>query len=310
MSDNWNYSQINSNLFLITLDQKIEGFREFISSWLYHHESITFLVDPGPKYSIERLKKVLEIIGVNKLDYILLTHVHIDHAGGTGKLLKYFPEAKVSCHPKGVKHLINPAELWKSSLKVLGKIAEAYEEFTPVPEHNILFQEVIKKEEHVIEAIETPGHAPHHISYLFNQYLFAGEVAGVQQTLPNRIYLRPATPPKFKLETSLSSLEKVIAKNPKVICYGHYGINKEASKFLLLSQKQLTLWTEVIKEALAKGEENLEKIVFERLLKEDRLFSNFHYLKEDIKKRERYFINNSIKGIKEYLKEKLVKASG
>jgi glyoxylase-like metal-dependent hydrolase (beta-lactamase superfamily II) len=302
MGDNLNYSQINSNLFLIDLDQKIEGFRKFISSWLYHHESITFLVDPGPRSSIESLKKILEIIGVNKLDYILLTHIHIDHAGGTGKLLKYFPEAKVFCHPKGIKHLINPAELWKGSLKVLGKIAEAYEEIIPVPEHSIFFREVIKKEENVINTIETPGHAPHHISYLFNQYLFAGEVAGVHQTLLDRIYLRPATPPKFKLETSLSSLEKVMAKNPKVICYGHYGINKEASKFLLLSQKQLTLWTEVIKEELTEGEENLEKRVFEKLMEKDTLFSNFKHLEEDIKKRERYFINNSIKGIKEYLK--------
>ena len=297
------YYHIDPNLFLINLDQKIEGFRNFISSWLYRNEGITFLVDPGPTCSIGVLKRALEDIGVTKLDYILLTHIHIDHAGGTGKLLYSFPHAKVLCHPKGIKHLVNPAELWKGSLKVLGKIAKAYGKIIPVPPHSISFQDSIKWGKDRIQVVNTPGHASHHVSYFFKQYLFAGEVAGVHQPLPDKMYFRPATPPKFKLETSLSSLKKVIAKKPGAICYGHYGIRKEGVKVLSLARKQLILWTQVVKEELAEGEKNLEERVIERLMAKDTIFSNFEYLESDIKKRERYFIINSIKGIKGYVNE-------
>ena len=296
-----NYLQVDRNLFLINLDQKIEGFRDFIGAWLYRDEVTTFLVDPGPIYSIDILKKTLENMGINKLDYILLTHIHIDHAGGAGSLLKHFPGVKIVCHPKGIKHMIDPAKLWKGSLKVLGDIAKAYGEIVPVPQDSIIFQETIKIGQDTIEVIETPGHAVHHLSYIFKGYLFAGEVAGVYQPIPHKIYTRPATPPKFKLETCLASLERVMVRKPEIICYGHYGLNKEASKALISARRQLLLWTEVIKEQLADGTEDIEDRVIERLMEKDKTFSNYQYLESDIKKRENYFIRNSIKGIKEYI---------
>lgn len=295
------YSQIDSHLFLINLDQKIKGFRDFISSWLYTSESITFLVDPGPLFSIDILQKALEEIGVKKLDYILLTHIHIDHAGGTGKLLSAFPDAKVLCHPKGIEHMLNPGKLWEGSLKILGEIANAYGEIVSVPPENIFFEENLKRGNDTIEVIETPGHAPHHVSYAFQQYLFAGEVAGVYQPLPDKIYMRPGTPSKFKLETFLSSLEKVIVKNPEIICFGHYGIHKEPLKILTSAKGQLLLWTEVIKELQARREDNIEERAIERLMEKDKIFANYHYLDGDIKERERYFIVNSIRGIREYI---------
>jgi glyoxylase-like metal-dependent hydrolase (beta-lactamase superfamily II) len=287
----------HSNLFLINLDQEIEGFRDFIGAWLYRDDAVTFLVDPGPASSIDRLKRALDKMGVDKIDYILLTHIHIDHAGGAGKLLRYFPDTKIVCHPRGIKHMIDPVKLWEGSLKVLGDVARTYGEIVPVPRDSICFQETIETGLDVIEAIETPGHAVHHLSYLFKGYLFAGEVAGVQQLLPDKIYTRPATPPRFDLESWLASLKKVMVRKPGIVCYGHYGLNNDALTALNTAGKQLLLWTEVIKGQAGEVEERL----IESLMERDETFSNYRYLEGDIKKREDYFIRNSIAGIREYL---------
>jgi glyoxylase-like metal-dependent hydrolase (beta-lactamase superfamily II) len=292
-------TQIDPNLFLIDLDQNLEGFRNFICAWVYRDESITFLVDPGPTSSINLLRMVLKNLGVERLDYILLTHVHIDHAGGTGALLNDFPDARVLCHPKGIQHMVTPADLWKGSLQVLGEIAETYGMIVPIPEERIFFLPALSHGKNRIEAMETPGHASHHLSYFFKQYLFAGEVAGIHQPCEAGLYLRPATPPKFSLETFLVSLKKVIGAKPETLCFGHYGITGEAQKVLSLAGEQLLLWTETVRKELADGEESLERRVIERLINEDKLFLHYRNLERDIQKREQYFIKNSISGIKD-----------
>ncbi|HXE95003.1 MAG TPA: MBL fold metallo-hydrolase, partial [Dongiaceae bacterium] len=104
------------NLTCIDLDQpSLEGFRNFISSWLYRGEGFNLLVDPGPLSTIPRLIATLRSHGVERLDYVLLTHIHIDHAGGAGALLKEFPEAHVICHPDGIRHITAPEKLWEGS---------------------------------------------------------------------------------------------------------------------------------------------------------------------------------------------------
>lgn len=296
-----NYKKIFSNLYLIDLDQKMTGFRKFISSWLYIENEFVFVVDPGPKYSIEVLINALKEIGVEKIDYVLLTHIHIDHAGGTGRLLDAYPMAKVICHPKGIKHMIDPEKLWKGSLKVLGKIAESYEEIIPIPADKIIFQEQVPMGNSTIEVVDTPGHAAHHLSYHFNEYLFAGEVAGLNQSLPDRIYTRPATPPVFELDISLSSIDKVIALKPEIICFGHYGYREDADIALKTAREQFVLWTEIVKEQLQQGDENLRDRVFKQLLERDKIFANIQYLEDDIKTREENFIINSVNGMKQYV---------
>ncbi|OPZ55723.1 MAG: Alginate biosynthesis sensor protein KinB [Synergistetes bacterium ADurb.Bin520] len=114
--------QIRDNLYLIDIDQALEGFRKFISAWLYRVNGATILVDPGPASTIPCLVERLKGAGVERIDHVLLTHIHLDHAGGTGHLMQHFPGARVNCHPKGIPHLAAPQKLWEESKKVLGKV--------------------------------------------------------------------------------------------------------------------------------------------------------------------------------------------
>lgn len=117
--------ECGNNLFLIDLDQPREGFRHFISSWILLEKGGAVLVDTGPRSTIPVLKQALRKLGITKIPYILLTHIHIDHAGGTGLLMNDYPEAKVICHPKGIRHMVQPEKLWESSRQVLGPLARS-----------------------------------------------------------------------------------------------------------------------------------------------------------------------------------------
>ncbi|MBU3914037.1 MBL fold metallo-hydrolase [bacterium] len=293
--------EVLPNIYCIDLDQKMTGFRSFINSWVYKTNELVFLVDPGPKHTIEVLIEALKKIGIQKIDYILLTHIHIDHAGAAGRLSREYPEAVVICHPKGIEHMINPEKLWKGSLKVLGEIAESYGEIIPVDPEKIIFKESIETSSGIINAVETPGHAIHHLSFHFNEYLFAGEVAGVHYRQPGFTYTRPATPPQFKLEISIDSLDKAIRLGPEIIFFGHYGFRTDAMDAMKEARSQLLLWVEVVKDQMSRGEDTIDQRIVNELLERDLAFSNLKLLDEDIQQRENYFVGNSINGIKEYV---------
>ncbi|MFX1410367.1 MAG: MBL fold metallo-hydrolase [Promethearchaeota archaeon] len=300
--------KINKALYHIDLKQPRAGFSNFISTWAYKDKNLGFLVDPGPTSTINLLKDKLESIGITKenLNYILLTHIHIDHAGGTGKLLTFFPEANVICHPRGIKHLINPKNLWNASKEVLGELTEMYQEIIPIPENRIIFQENIGDQE--IKAIETLGHASHHLSYLFQKYLFIGDAAGVHFPIQNKFYIRPATPPIFNCDAAISSIDKLLSLNLAdfKICYAHYGIRNNAEKMLKIAKEQLKMWKQVIENTLVKKEHvDFEDHVIKELVKRDRYLANVILFDEETKKREKKFISNSIKGITEYLQKQL-----
>ena len=260
------------------------------------------VVDVGPKSTVNTLVEAIKKLGINKIDYVLLTHIHIDHAGGVGEFLKHF-NAKVMVHDKGKKHLINPQKLWEGSLKVLGDIAKAYGEITPVPES--AFIDKIDG----IEKIDTPGHAPHHSSYVIGDYLFAGEAFGVFHEVRNELYQRPATPPKFILEVAESSIEKLESLGWKKVCFGHFGMYKDSLDIAKYAKKQLKKWVQTIFDEVSGGESYPEKItenVKKNLLEKDARFSNYKLLDDDIREREDYFIRNSIIGMLEYVKENML----
>lgn len=286
----------------IDLDQPSqEGFRKFISCWLYRDRELTFVVDPGPLSTIPLLLDELRKTGIEQLDYILLTHIHIDHTGGTGALLREFPAAQAVCHPQGIRHLIAPEKLWQGSQQVLGKLAAVYGEITPVPKERILFTEQLEKGG--IKVFQTPGHAQHHCCYLFDDLLFGGEVAGVHCALKRGIYMRPATPPRFILEVAEESLQRMIDLQPRHLVIAHHGLVEPAVEHLQIGLKQLRLWIKGILELTDLKKSFTEDEFNDWLQKNDLNFANLTQLDTDIQARERYFLGNSLRGMREYTEQ-------
>lgn len=159
--------------------------------------------------------------------------------------------------------------------------------------------------------IETPGHASHHQSYLYTgkttSVLLAGEAAGIYL---GGNYLRPATPPRFFFNVAHGSLTRLTALDPSVICYGHFGYTGD-SRWLSKAKDQLQLWRAIVSEVLLDGRQNrpgpvlppesliesLIPVILRRLLERDPLLTEHASLDPDIAQREKYFMENSIKGL-------------
>jgi glyoxylase-like metal-dependent hydrolase (beta-lactamase superfamily II) len=293
------FIEFGANLALIPLPQDLPGFDTFISAWLVTGER-TYLVDPGPAVTIQKLVAALRALDIHHLDAILLTHIHIDHSGGIGDLVTHFPDTPVVCHPKAVEHLVDPARLWAGSVKTLGATARAYGPISPVPADRVVSVEALSERD--IDIIPTPGHAGHHVSYLINDTLFAGEAGGVYRELPDGFYLRPATPPKFYLETSLESITALEQVDCRRMCYGHFGLTRTPAKLLKAHRRQLTWWAATIMKLIGEAEiPDPVQACLEALIKEDPLLSGWPQLSRPAQQRELSFMANSVRGFLGYL---------
>lgn len=292
--------EVRPHLYRISLPQDMDGYDHFIGSWVYTGRW-NFIVDVGPRSSLEALLGGLRELDIARLDFIFLTHVHIDHAGALGAFLTSFPQTRVICHASGVKHLVDPGKLWEGSLGVLGDLAVKFGEIDPAPERNLIAPEEFNVEG--FKLVATPGHAAHHISLIYDGCLFVGEAGGVFRDLGDAIYLRPATPPRFILEEAVGSIDKLLEAEAQEICYAHSGIHPDAKKMLRAYRDQLFLWEEVIRRQMEKSsEKDLMEDCIRALLRKDPLFRNVERMGEGDQKRERSSTENSIRGYLGYLR--------
>lgn len=281
---------------VIDLPLPLPGYYNFFSSWLVVVDKLNILVDPGPTASIDNLIVNLKARGVEKLDAVILTHIHLDHAGGVGDLVSKFNVDKVFCIEKAIKHLVDPTKLWDGTIKTLGDLAfvqgepKALEKDKVFPASNLI--KIGKLE---IPVFETPGHASHHISFLINEFLFVGEALGV--IVPHdKDYLRPATPVRFIKEVYVDSIKKLKPVHCKHLCFGHYGMKERDEALFEIAENQIKLWVNVLSEA----KEGLAECI-DKLAKKDQYFSRIDNLPCAIRERERQFVGNSINGVLGYL---------
>ena len=251
-------SKINEHIFMI--DVEVAGIKHFIASYVVMGENVA-IVETGPSSSIQNLIHGLTDLGIepDKVSFIAVSHIHLDHAGGVGTLIKHFPKAKVIVHERGAPHLANPGKLWQQSRMALGGIAEIYGEPEPVPADRIIAAKdgmTFEVGENIaLNVVETVGHASHHLSYFeqLSNGIFVGDAAG--------IYLRdidvivPTTPSPFRLDMALASLNKLADLKPSVLFYTHFGKAENAIEKLSTYASQLKLWASIAKQSLDKGED-------------------------------------------------------
>lgn len=301
-----------SGLHLIDLDQDLVGQRRFIACWALLTPELAFVVDPGPPATGARLIAALAERGCTRLDFILLTHIHLDHGGTTAAVLERWPGARVVCHRRGRAHLVDPARLWAGSREVLGEKARVYGEPAPVPAAALA--EYAEAEARGIRVIETPGHAAHHVCFLHNERLFLGEAAGTYASLDRgpdtpEPYLRPATPPAFRLEVARQSLDRLLALDPAPteLLFAHHGRHTgDALALLGAARAQLGLWVETCRElraqagpAAASGP--LMDAIAAELVRRDPHYARGADLPADIRERERDFTRQTLRGMLGYL---------
>jgi glyoxylase-like metal-dependent hydrolase (beta-lactamase superfamily II) len=179
------------------------------------------LIDPGPTSSLEQL-----LIGLDgrRPRALLLTHIHLDHAGGSGSLVERWPELEVYVHERGAPHLIDPSRLLDSARRLYGERMDSWwGEMVPVPERNI---RVLQGGERVLddayEVAYTPGHASHHVSYLHGGTAFVGDTGGVRITERSPT-IPPTPPPDVDLEAWRESISKIRAWRPERLAITHFG---------------------------------------------------------------------------------------
>jgi glyoxylase-like metal-dependent hydrolase (beta-lactamase superfamily II) len=209
------------------IDTQMHGEPGLTAAFLLQGEK-TALVETGPRSSVDHTLAGLEAAGVERLDHIVVTHIHLDHAGAAGTLAGHYPEASVVVHPAGAPHLVDPAKLWSSAGRIYGdEMERLWGGIDPVEPERIQVIEdgaMLDLGDRSLRAIETPGHARHHHAFLDPDagILFTGDALGVR--LPDIGTFRPATPPpEFDLEQAVASIETIRQVGASELWLTHYG---------------------------------------------------------------------------------------
>jgi glyoxylase-like metal-dependent hydrolase (beta-lactamase superfamily II) len=187
------------------------------------------IVDPGPSSCLEALIEGLE----RKPRALLLTHIHLDHAGASGSLVRRFPRLRVYVHEAGARHMVDPAKLLQSAGRLYGaELERLWGEVLPVPASNVVALGGGERIEGFRVAY-TPGHASHHVAYLHESSgdAFVGDVAGVRIP-PLRFTVAPTPPPDIYLEAWECSLEAVAGWSPRRLCLTHFGLVDDVERQL------------------------------------------------------------------------------
>jgi glyoxylase-like metal-dependent hydrolase (beta-lactamase superfamily II) len=212
---------------IVTLDLNFQGRAHAIASYLIRSGDAVVLIESGPGSTLSGLEAGLakEALSARDVTHVLLTHIHLDHAGAAGWLARQ--GAEIYVHPVGAPHMINPERLFASATRIYGNRMESlWGEFLPVPKDKL---QVVGDGERIeignleFAPINTPGHAEHHYAYIFEDICFTGDVGGVR--IPGYQYLRiPMVPPELHLERWHESIKRLRQENFARIAPTHFGI--------------------------------------------------------------------------------------
>jgi glyoxylase-like metal-dependent hydrolase (beta-lactamase superfamily II) len=240
------------------VDLNFLGLPEIIATAVLHSPSGVALVDPGPSTTLGHLRQSLQRkgIAVGDVRHILLTHIHLDHAGGTGSLLRENPAIEVLVHERGAPHMIDPSKLMSSAGRLYGQdMDRLWGEFVPVPAARV---RVLKGGERVeaggreLEVAYTPGHAYHHVSFFdkSTRVAFVGDTAGIRRHGLGYI-MPPTPPPDIDLEAWRGSVDRILAWDPDTLFLTHFGPYHGARPHFQGMLENLESWSRIVRRLLA-----------------------------------------------------------
>jgi glyoxylase-like metal-dependent hydrolase (beta-lactamase superfamily II) len=247
---------------ILQIDTLLGGMERMTAGFLVRGSSPA-LVETGSQSSAAAVKTAIAEAGVGARDlrWIIVTHIHLDHAGGVGELAAAFPDARVVVHERGARHLVDPSRLVDSAARVYGPLLDGlYGRMTPVAGERVQAARdgfrVDVGEGRALVLVDSPGHAKHHHAVLDEQTgtLFVGDAVGVE--LPDVGVLRPATPPPdFDLEQAVASLHRFASLRPQQVVLTHYGPVADGMGTLAAAEELLHRWVSVAEATMAGAEE-------------------------------------------------------
>lgn len=242
------------------IDTRMAGYPGITAGYLIRAER-PCLVETGTGPSAPLVRDALATLGVGRDDLatVVVTHIHLDHAGGTGDLAAMFPRAEVVVHERGARHLVDPGRLMKSARKVYGdELDELFGELAPTPAARVRAVDETGSIDlgggRRLESYYSPGHAKHHVGLLDcgSGDLYVGDAAGIY--IPETADLRPATPPPdFDLSAALASLRKFASLRPARLLFSHFGPVGDVGETLERSAEELAVWVQEVRDAHGRG---------------------------------------------------------
>jgi glyoxylase-like metal-dependent hydrolase (beta-lactamase superfamily II) len=244
------------------IDTKMGG-RDGLTSGYFVVAQQPALVETGPTRSLDPVASALEDLGVGPEDlaHIVVTHVHLDHAGGVGAYARRFPRATIWVHERGAAHVVDPSKLVASATRVFGQahMNRMFGPMDPVPVdrvRGVADGEVIDLGDRRLELIHAPGHAKHHMFVVDGQTgaLWSGDGLGLY--LPDVGVLRPGTPPPdFDLERAVASVRAAARRSPPAILFSHFGPVRDVERICELAVERLNAWASIVRDAMRETED-------------------------------------------------------
>ena len=224
-----------------------QGNARTIAAYVVDTDDGPALFDCGPTTTVSALKDGLAQHGLELTDirHLLLSHIHLDHAGAAGVLVREHPTLQVHVSEIGAPHLVAPERLERSARRLYGDTFDTlWGELAPVPEANV---RVVGDRVLGLDCFPTPGHASHHVSYLDRDgTLYAGDAAGVR-IQPGRFVMPPTPPPEFDLDTWQQTLEEIERRDPERLALIHWGVADDPQRHLAELRLELYDWADFIR---------------------------------------------------------------
>jgi len=242
------------------IDTRMAGYEGITAGYLIRGER-PCLVETGTAPSAPVVRDALAALGIGPADLatVVVTHIHLDHAGGAGDIAAMFPAAQIVVHQRGARHLADPSKLMAGARLVYGRALERlFGVLAPVPAERIVALDDTGTVDlgggRRLDSYYSPGHAKHHVGLVDSDTgdLYVGDAAGVY--MPETGDVRPATPPPdFDLRAALASIRKFAELRPDRLMFSHYGPVDQVSETLDRSAEEINVWVEETRRAHAAG---------------------------------------------------------